>query len=81
MPIIDLFLERVKFEEPDNDHPLPVAEAWDGVKWTVDIQIRTRNYDIDGTGVDLNLDKARNKALQRIRKTKTMYERYGVVPT
>jgi len=71
VPIIDLFLERVKFEEPSNNHPLPIAEAWDGVKWTVDIQIRTEDYDIDGTGIDISLDKARNKALQRVRKTIT----------
>lgn len=65
---------------PENNHPLPLAEAWDGEIWTVDIQVRTADgMDIDGTGTDPNLSRARAKAMQRIRKTRTMYEKHGYV--
>ena len=59
---------------------MPIAEAWDGVLWTVDIQVRNSELDIDGTGIDADLIKARSKAVQRIRKTRTMYDTYGYVP-
>jgi len=79
-PVIDIFLLTVGELAPDNAHPMPIAESWDGVKWTVDIQIRTSELDIDGTGIDADIIRARAKAVQRIRKTKTMFERYGYVP-
>lgn len=70
----------VKMFCPDNVHPMPIAEAWDGAIWTVDIQVRTCDgMDIDGTGTDPLLARARAKAMQRIRKTRTMYEKHGYV--
>ena len=66
---------------PDNCHPLPIAEAWDGANWSVDIQIRLPDgTDLDGTGRDESQHRARAKAMQRIRKTRTMYEKLGYVP-
>ncbi len=75
------FERFVKAYCPENTHPMPLAEVWDGVKWTVDIQLRTSEIDIDGTGVDIDLDTARIKALRRLKKTRTMYERHGYLPT
>ena len=72
--------EAIKILCPGNEHPLPVAEAYDGVVWTVDIQLRVEEMDLDGTGTDPDLERARAKALQRIRKTVTMYNKLGYVP-
>lgn len=74
---IEIMVRRLS---PENEHPMPVAEAWDGQQWTVDIQIRVGKMDIDGTGRDRDIERARAKALQRIRKTRTMYELHGYVP-
>lgn len=76
-----MFEVVVRAVEPDNIHPLPIAEAWDGTHWTVDIQVRLPcGIDLDGSGVDVSQRRARAKALQRIRKTVTMYRKYGHVP-
>ena len=73
-------LEIVASLAPDNNHPIPIAEAWDGENWTVDIQIRNETLDLDATAVAPTLSRARSKAIQRIRKTKTLYAKHGYVP-
>ena len=52
-----------------NIHPLPIAEAWDGRAWTVDLQYRdSTGYDIEASFTHVNLDIARTKAYHRLRK-------------
>jgi len=73
---------QVRMEEqfPDNTHPMPIATAWDGEEWTVDLAARYEEMDLDVTATSIDPHKAEDKAYQRITKSHTMYKRYGYVP-
>ncbi len=38
---------RFMWTFPHNDHPLPIAESWDGDRWTVDLSYRVTRWEID----------------------------------
>ena len=67
---------------PDNEHPLPIAEAWDQTEWVVDLAIRkeAQGLDIEATASDPTLTVARHKAYVRLKKSKTIFELYGFIP-
>ena len=73
--------DRMEERFPFNTHPLPIATAWDGGEWTVDLAARDEEgMDLDVTASDKSAQNARDKALQRITKSHTMYKKYGYVP-
>ena len=73
--------DRMQELFPSNTHPLPIATAWDGCCWTVDLGARDEEgMDLDVTASDACDQKACDKALQRLTKSYTMYQKYGYVP-
>jgi hypothetical protein len=74
-------LDKLLALEPNNVHPMPLAISWDGEQWEVDFQVRTKEgMDIDGFARDINLERAAEKAYERVYKSKKMYEKVGYVP-
>ena len=74
---------QIRMQEtfPFNSHPLPIATAWDGMIWTVDLSARDgEGMDLDVTAESRDIDNAGDKAFQRITKSYTMYKKYGYVP-
>jgi len=71
---------RMEEQFPLNTHPIPIATAWDGTIWTVDLAARYEEMDLDVTATSPDLHTAEDKAYQRITKSHTMYRRYGYVP-
>jgi hypothetical protein len=72
---------RMEEQFPDNAHPLPIATAWDGTDWTVDLSARNwSGMDLEASATDPSCEKAEDKAFQRLTKSFTMFKKYGYVP-
>ena len=66
---------------PTNIHALPVATGHDGELWTVDLAIKTEEgMDVEGTASDPNLETACVEAYRRLKRSHTLYRKYGYVP-
>lgn len=56
-------LEHLK---PDNQHPLPWSEAWDGSAFTVDLAYRSDDIDIDTSATSKDIYSARRHAFSNL---------------
>lgn len=53
---------------PFNEHPLPIAEAFDGFRWTVDLSYRHADLDVESTSTHQDLDRARQHAFTNLKR-------------
>lgn len=55
---------------PHNEHPLPIAEAFDGVRWVVDLSYRWNeaHIDIESTARHHDLERARQHAFSNLKR-------------